>query len=282
MESKLKLSFKKFFEKNLSKEKYINNATLAAQKALDKVRKMREARMFNISLYKYKGEIKGIKVVAKNPNTPHTSSTAKTTPPPVEENKNKDEEMEVIVPEKKIIDLVADDFKAPEKEEEKEEEKKEDEVMDKQQAEETEEEKPEQPPSSPKIPEENMDESFLKELMKYINVNKPTGDLIEEEVEEEIKRPKKAIPRRRRSQPIPKEESLEQSAQIPPRTPKPLPRPTRPAPPRRGRAISQKYVFTEPKIELPELNTEVKKPKRDYKNNKEDRIKAIHRMTFLE
>ena len=73
MEAKLKLAFKNLHEKYLSKEKYMSSPLGAAQKALKKVREMREARMFNITLYKYKGDVKGIRVVPKNPNTPHTT-----------------------------------------------------------------------------------------------------------------------------------------------------------------------------------------------------------------
>lgn len=311
MESKLKLSFKKFYEKNLSKEKYINNATLAAQKALDKVRKMREARMFNLSLYKYKGEIKGIKVVAKNPNTPHTSSSPsksvsdeKTETP----KNNENEEMKILVPDKKIIDLVADDIKTVPIKEKTDEEIKtnivEKEEKKEQQTEEAEEEVIEEKSSSsrkPSIPEESISDEFLDQFMKFLsnnnnkNNNNNNNEVIEEEVTEEpiLKRPRKAIPRRRRSEPISENDNdgsisslkeLKQSSQIPSRTPKPA-RPVKPVIPRRGRPLNQKYVYSEPKIEVPtqiETDTPTPKPKKDYKNNKNDRIKAIHKMTFLE
>lgn len=71
MDSKLRLAWKKTYDEKLSKDKYTGNALLAAQKALSKIKKMREARLFNITLYRYKGDVKGIKVVPKNPKTPN-------------------------------------------------------------------------------------------------------------------------------------------------------------------------------------------------------------------
>lgn len=71
MDSKLKLAWKKAYDGKLSKDKYVGEPLKAAQAALSKIRKMREARMFNITLYRYKGDVKGIKVTPKNAKTPN-------------------------------------------------------------------------------------------------------------------------------------------------------------------------------------------------------------------
>ena len=227
MEAKLKLAFRNLFEKKLSKEKYTNNQIAAAQKALAKVREMREARMFNISLYKYKGDVKGIKVVAKNPKTPHISEPVEKIEAPMEK-----------------------------KEEMKQEENKEEEMMKK----------------------------WVDELMKEIENKKQTKEetkaewafeqqLLEqkgkskeepEEPEEPEVIPEKSIPRKR-----PANRTTQKIKE-----PK-LPKQVRPIPPRKPKIIQQKYLTPKPQSE-----SVAPKLKKDYKNNKADRIKAIHKLIY--
>lgn len=271
MEAKLKLAFKNFFEKYLSKDKYTNNEIGAAQKALKKVKEMREARMFNISLYKYKGAVKGIKVVAKNPNTPHITK----------EDPSKKEETE--------------EMKAIPEEEEQQEKPKEEPAK---------EGEPEPEPEPEPVPDPNteelepprlMTEEQIKELMRSLLNIKPQDydngeeeDEDEEEKEEEqeeeeeeeapeeppkpVPRAKANIPRRRRLS-----EVAEEVSRTKPQKPKII-KQVRPVPPRTPRVVKQKYLNPKPlDRELIEF-----KPKIDYKNNKSDRIQALYKLTYAE
>lgn len=248
MEAKLKIAFKNIYDKKLSKEKYLNNPVGAAQKALAKVKQMREARMFNITLYKYKGDIKGIKVVAKNPNTPNIKP--KDVKEEIKEEEMKKEETTAAPP--------------PQQEEIKEEPKKENEEEEKASSEPEEDDKP---------PE--MSKEFFMEFMKHLMENPeamkepPDEEEIEDIPEEEIPEPEPEPPklsgRRRR-----------QNSVLEIEEPKKVPRQVRPIPPRTPRPVKQKYLNPTPEP----INEEISKPKRDYKNNKADRIKAIHKLMY--
>lgn len=270
MDAKLRLAFKKIFEKKISKEKYLDKQTEAAQKALEKVRKMKEARMFNISLYKYKGDIKGIKVVPKNPKTPNVSKDPEIIDEPVKEETAKEEP----VKEESLKE-------EPVKEEDNPEEEKE-EIL---------------PEHKPELISHDLPDNFIEFLMNEMKKAETVGENVKVVESEEMEEPKpkrrtrktskdkianNVIPQRRKNQVL---EELTQSPAIPSRVPKP--KPVKPAPIRRGRAPDQKYVYTESKLNTPEnIVTDLptgqqQKIRRDYKNNKGDRLKAIQTITFM-
>ena len=254
MEAKLKLAFKNLFEKKLSKEKYMNNQIGAAQKALAKVKEMREARMFNISLYKYKGDIKGIKVIAKNPKTPNISKQEEI---PIEKEEEKNEVKEEIPVEKEeeknemLLKKWTDELmkRIEEKTQTKE-------TIQKEEKDNNDEETKAEWAREQHIMEQKANKKWVDDLMKKIEEE-------EEEEIEEIEEPEKI-----QTKSIPQKRPIKE--------PK-LPKQVRPIPPRKPKVIQQKYLTPKPQSE-----PEISKPKRDYKNNKSDRIKAIHKMIFGE
>ena len=273
MEAKLKLAFKNLHEKYLSKEKYMNSPLGAAQKALKKVREMREARMFNITLYKYKGDVKGIRVVPKNPNTPHTTKRGLKKEEKEEKEEGEEEGEMRIIPEE------PEELK--EKKEEPKEEPKEEEEEPKQELKEAVE------TLEDKEPNGLLTEDQIKELMMNLMKMKPQdqggdggvgGDEKEEEKEEIDEKPlprsSANIPQRRRL----KELSEEINSPTKPQKPK-IVKQVRPIPPRKPRVVKQKYLTPCPSQQM-EINDF--KPKTDYKNNKADRIQAIHRLIYEE
>ena len=249
MDNKLKLAWKKFFEEKLSKEKYIGNETLAAQKALAKVKEMREARMFNITLYRYKGAVKGIKVVPKNPNTPNVASKKKEVKEePIEEVKEevKEEMKEEPVPTPEPVKK-----EDVQKEEPVKETKPEEDLM--------------------KNPE------FMKMFMQYLIKDIPNEQMEEEEVPEEdipeeevieVKPVKKTIPAKRAV--APKKEKLP-----------PPPKPVKLVPPKRAKRIpmmEQKYIMSNNFLSNPITPQTTKK---DFARDKDARIKAFSKLYDL-
>lgn len=280
MDSKLRLAWKKEYEKKLSKEKYIGNALQAAQKALSKIKKMREARFFNITLYRYKGDVKGIKVVPKNPKTPNLKGAEDgareetDVATSIATSDGRSPEVLQVDPEiqlnaERAASRVCDEVKVETK---KEEEKKEDEPV-------------------PPLKEEDMaamykDPAFLamlKEVMegKEGKEEEPEGEEEKEEEEEEEELPPPPIPQRRPRKVQPRKREAP-APPPPPKKVKPLPPPAKPR--KIPTHVKQKYAISQPlRDALPadDAGEAAKKPKKDYAFDKGARAQAYRKLLLL-
>lgn len=246
MESKLKLAFKKIFEKNLSKEKYAGNENLAAQDALAQVKQMKGASDYNLFLYKYKGEIRGLKVFAKS----------------LSKKKKQGKEGPEIEPEPEP-ELKTEPNPEPDPEPKPEPEP---------------DPEPQEGPTFGEDADDDKIKEFVKMMMEAMQSNEamepPEEPEVEEEVKEEvIEKPKKRGRPSKREPPINNKEIV---------SPKPVKiKEVKPARPRKiPPGLHQKFQISSLKFDHDEGALPAEKRKRDYRNNKTDRIKAFQGLMF--
>lgn len=97
-ENKLKLAFKKYFNEYL-KQGGDEDPEKAAEKALQKISGLPEYPLYHIQLYRYKGAIKGIRLVKKDLNSPEIVVPTTTTEEKIDVQEDKSKTMPTEKPE---------------------------------------------------------------------------------------------------------------------------------------------------------------------------------------
>lgn len=265
MEAKLKLAFKKIFEKNLSKEKYACNEIQAAQDALAEVKKMKGAEDYNMFLYKYNNQIRGLKVFSKDLKRKKKEKVEEK----VEEKEQKQEADQNKEEAPPTIPQCVEEMKPISEEIE------------------TIQEKNEENEENEEINNEDLEKMFSMFLTAMQNKKNKDEEVEseddEEEIEEEIPEEIKFKPK---PKPLPKPEQKRNSKQRPPAIETPSQRPkvvkeVKPVKPRKiPQGLKQKFQISALKFEQGEDAEPAEKRRKDYRNNKADRIKALRGMIF--